>query len=217
MVSPWIIYVCKEKGSETLPVAASPFWEPQWFTRAPLCTSNKGIEARFSDGVFHCYMAHVQAIGKTYWESTQGRYIIYSIHSSSFIKVALMLGDFEAFWGDFRQISSTSGLKWPKVLRSWAVRDYYSKEYWSCSKSCHARTNITNVLSIAPYIERTAGADDLIIVIVTITYYYYCSVITILTSSTAQGGGGSFKNRKRIGEIDCCEWRMSKQKHWPTD
>ena len=35
--------------------------------------------------------------------------------------------------------------------------------------------------------------------------------------STAQGGGGSFKNRKRIGEIDCCEWRMSKQKHWPTD
>ena len=37
------------------------------------------------------------------------------------------------------------------------------------------------------------------------------------TSSTAQGGGGSFKNRKRIGEIDGCEWRMSEQKHWPTD
>ena len=26
-----------------------------------------------------------------------------------------------------------------------------------------------------------------------------------ITSSTAQGGGGSFKNRKRIGDIDCCE------------
>ena len=38
-----------------------------------------------------------------------------------------------------------------------------------------------------------------------------------ITSSTAQGGGGSFKNRKRIGDIDCCEWRMSEQKHWPTD
>ena len=25
------------------------------------------------------------------------------------------------------------------------------------------------------------------------------------TGSTAQGGGGSFKKRKRIGEIDCCE------------
>ena len=30
-------------------------------------------------------------------------------------------------------------------------------------------------------------------------------IIYEYTSSTAQGGGGSFKNRKRIGEIDCCE------------
>ena len=33
------------------------------------------------------------------------------------------------------------------------------------------------------------------------------------TSSTARGGGGSFKKRKTIGEIGCCESRMSKQKH----
>ena len=33
------------------------------------------------------------------------------------------------------------------------------------------------------------------------------------TSSTAQGGGGSFKKRKTIGQIGCCESRMSKQKH----
>ena len=33
------------------------------------------------------------------------------------------------------------------------------------------------------------------------------------TSSTAQGGGRSFKKRKTIGEIGCCESRMSKQKH----
>ena len=32
-----------------------------------------------------------------------------------------------------------------------------------------------------------------------------CVNIYIYTSSTAQGGGGSFKKRKRIGEIDCCE------------
>ena len=32
------------------------------------------------------------------------------------------------------------------------------------------------------------------------------------TSSTAQGGGGSFKKRKIIGEIGCCESRMSKKK-----
>ena len=33
------------------------------------------------------------------------------------------------------------------------------------------------------------------------------------TSSTAQGGGGSFKKRKTIGEIACCDSRMSEQKH----
>ena len=33
--------------------------------------------------------------------------------------------------------------------------------------------------------------------------FVYC--LSFFTSSTAQGGGGSFKNRKRIGDIDCCE------------
>ena len=36
---------------------------------------------------------------------------------------------------------------------------------------------------------------------------------TILTSSTAQGGGGSFKNRKPIGEIGCCESGMAERIH----
>ena len=31
------------------------------------------------------------------------------------------------------------------------------------------------------------------------------------TSSTAQGGGGSFKNRKPVGEIGCCESRMAER------
>ena len=31
----------------------------------------------------------------------------------------------------------------------------------------------------------------------------------IITSSTAQGGGRSFKKRKPIGEIGCCESRMA--------
>ena len=35
-----------------------------------------------------------------------------------------------------------------------------------------------------------------------------CVCIYIYTSSAAQGGGGSFKNRKPIGEIGCCESRM---------
>ena len=33
------------------------------------------------------------------------------------------------------------------------------------------------------------------------------------TSSTAQGGGGSFKNRKPIGEVGCCESRMAERIH----
>ena len=36
----------------------------------------------------------------------------------------------------------------------------------------------------------------------------------IYTSSTAQGGGGSFKNRKPIGEVGCCESRMAERSHW---
>ena len=35
----------------------------------------------------------------------------------------------------------------------------------------------------------------------------------IYTSSTAQGGGGSFKNRKPIGEVSCCESGMAERSH----
>ena len=31
----------------------------------------------------------------------------------------------------------------------------------------------------------------------------------------ARGGGGSFKNRKRIGKIRCCESQLSERKHSP--
>ena len=40
---------------------------------------------------------------------------------------------------------------------------------------------------------------------------YSCIVCIICTSSTAQGGGGSFKNRKAIGEIGCCESGMAER------
>jgi len=33
------------------------------------------------------------------------------------------------------------------------------------------------------------------------------------TSRTAQGGGGSFKNRKPIGEVGCCESGMAERSH----
>ena len=37
--------------------------------------------------------------------------------------------------------------------------------------------------------------------------------LLIFTSSTAQGGGGSFKNRKPIGELGCCESGMAERIH----
>ena len=40
---------------------------------------------------------------------------------------------------------------------------------------------------------------------------------TITTSSTAQGGGGSFKNRKPIAEVGCCESGMAERSHWWTE
>ena len=44
-----------------------------------------------------------------------------------------------------------------------------------------------------------------------------CIYIYIYTSSTAQGGGESFKNRKPIGEIGCCESGMAERIHWWTE
>ena len=38
-------------------------------------------------------------------------------------------------------------------------------------------------------------------------------IVITPTSSTAQGGGGSFKNRRPIGEMACCESLMAKKKH----
>ena len=37
------------------------------------------------------------------------------------------------------------------------------------------------------------------------------------TSRAAQGGGGSFKDRKPIGEIGCCESRMAERIHKWTE
>ena len=47
-----------------------------------------------------------------------------------------------------------------------------------------------------------------------IIHRWYC--IFSYTSSTAQGGGGSFKNRKPIGEVGCCESGMAERSHWWT-
>ena len=41
--------------------------------------------------------------------------------------------------------------------------------------------------------------------------------VNVNTSSAAQGGGGSFKNRKPIGDVGCCESEMTEQSHCWTE
>jgi hypothetical protein len=45
------------------------------------------------------------------------------------------------------------------------------------------------------------------------TFYMIHMTHMTHTSSTAQGGGGSFKYRKPIGEVGCCESRMAERIH----
>ena len=45
------------------------------------------------------------------------------------------------------------------------------------------------------------------------THIIYICIHRNHTSSTAQGGGGSFKNRKAIGEVGCCESGMAERSH----
>jgi len=49
--------------------------------------------------------------------------------------------------------------------------------------------------------------------IIVYIYMHIITVIIVVTSSTAQGGGGSFRNRKPIGEIGCCESGMAERIH----
>ena len=49
------------------------------------------------------------------------------------------------------------------------------------------------------------------------SFKFLCFGFPIFTSSTAQGGGGSFKNRKSIGEVGCCDSRMAERIHWWTE
>ena len=64
------------------------------------------------------------------------------------------------------------------------------KPHLQCAEQQVSRSNLTKYC--ACHAER-------------LTYLIIITYETLFTSSTAQGGGGSFKNRKRIGEIDCCE------------
>ena len=69
------------------------------------------------------------------------------------------------------------------------------------------------------YVKLPEGISTIASMTIVINYYpsWYHTVIYTYTSSTAQGGGGSFKNRKPIGEVGCCESGMAKRIQWWTE
>ena len=72
-------------------------------------------------------------------------------------------------------------------------------------------TQIYSVLqSTTPVLLRTTKYYSSSTPYYTVLLQYY-SVLQSITR--ARGGGGSFETTKTIGEIGCCESRMSEQKH----
>ena len=92
------------------------------------------------------------------------------------------------------------GLGKKRVLR-WAVVLLTSCHCWAWLKCLH-KLYVNHMLSIFSAVDNPCTLSNVFITI---------------TSSTAQGGGGSFKNRKPIGEVGCCESRMEERSHWWTE
>ena len=77
-----------------------------------------------------------------------------------------------------------------------------------CLQFVHNWPNTAADYQIHPHIRKEFKTRLYKILISPWIFYGYS------TSSTAQGGGGSFKNRKPIGEIGCCESGMAERSHW---
>ena len=83
-------------------------------------------------------------------------------------------------------------------------------------------------LSVCPSVHLSVCLSDFILSYLKCSYlsspllsylilFYLIYFILSYPSSTAQGGGGSFKNRKPIGEVGCCESGMAERSHWWTE
>ena len=81
---------------------------------------------------------------------------------------------------------SSDGQRWFCVRSCFLIQFIFACLWWKTAKSL-------------PGISRLSGTSVML--------------FSMLTSSTAQGGGGSFKNRKPIGEIGCCESGMAERSH----
>ena len=100
--------------------------------------------------------------------------------------------------------------------------DLYAVRSLSCEILFAVRCDIHRMTSIA-VISIYNGIHCIAVASIALTSIAVTSIavtsifLWLYTSSTAQGGGGSFKNRKPIGEVGCCESRMAERSHWWTD
>ena len=94
------------------------------------------------------------------------------------------------------------------------------REWWmSCAARVLAWKSLCQLSQVYGLIKHYMTFHDSIVRYDMMTLWdtFTIRYLSMLTSSTAQGGGGSFKNRKPIGEIGCCESRMAERSHWWTE
>ena len=124
-----------------------------------------------------------------------------------------------AFWmlpwpvkdvGELDKGHATPGCQWQHAPENEMISSYQSNAFGLSSQRTFRRTET---------LQWSNGLDERnnnnICVVYQCIFIY--THIHIHTSSTAQGGGGSFKNRKPIGEVGCCESRMEERIHWWTE
>ena len=107
---------------------------------------------------------------------------------------------------ELQQLLSESGIlaAWVLQHQGTDLRVFPDTNNWSLQAL--AKTNLSLIIRITSIFIHFIGI-----------YRYWDKHIGINTSSTAQGGGGSFKNRKPIGEVVCCESPMAERSHWWTE
>ena len=99
-------------------------------------------------------------------------------------------------------------ISFPKI--QWFItmfRFRYKRQFWGISHLNRPKRHMVMPIAMRHHWCAPIG----------IILWYQIYRIYQYTSSTAQGGGGSFKNRKPIGEVGCCESGMAERSHWLTE
>ena len=118
------------------------------------------------------------------------------------------------------KVLSEAGVKWAEALGHWgATCEFYGalKGRLHPPPSTTSKVLADSVATVLRKVKEATTGDNVIKVYQSQLMDWWTEVNRFVTSSTAQGGGGSFKNRKPIGEIGCCESGMAERSHWWTE